>query len=223
MRFFRGLAVPEYKSRQVVKKIMTHGLSQGKNWSFEYTRIADIERLFVQKNLSIKHTRDSSQPGFPAVCASGNELGAAHYAWHHNRNSQDDTPVIVEFEADPLCVEIDGRDFLCTVFQRGDAAKSRGALVKTFGEAILRYSERAWAQGNGDDPIALCDLARHDQHVINYHHANNILLRGRFRTAFCSAFIVKLPIEPSNIIRTWIPKTPPEFPIKDIKLTDLIM
>ena len=46
------------------------------------------------------------------MCACGDEEGTAFYAWIHNKTDEDNTPVIVEFEADIATVAVDGRDFL---------------------------------------------------------------------------------------------------------------
>ena len=67
------------------------------------------------------------------MCARGEEMGAAYYAWQHNRTRENDTPILVEFEADEDTVVIDGRDFLTTVFQLGEPTLARPALERTFG------------------------------------------------------------------------------------------
>ena len=191
MRFFRGLAVPAANVVQVLATIRNQGLGLGSQWSFEYRHPGQLDALFARPDLSTQDTRPSDR-GDPAVCACGEEIGAAYYAWQHNRTRENDTPIIVEFEADQDTVAIDGRDFLSTVFQFGEPALARPVLARAFGNEVLPYAERAWATDNQETRIALLDLAVHDPHVVKAHHANTVVLGGRLGTVFRSAFIVKL-------------------------------
>jgi hypothetical protein len=144
-------------------------------------------------------------------------------AWQHNRTRENDTPIIVEFEADEDTVAIGGRDFLATVFQLGEPALARPALARAFGNAVLPYAERAWATDNQDTRIALFDLARHDPDVVKAHHANTVVLGGRFRTVFRSAFIVKLFPAPQSVVRVWSPAAQRALPVPEIMLSSLLI
>jgi hypothetical protein len=223
MRFFRGLTVPAANVDQVLSTIRNRGLSQGSQWSIEYRHPGPLDALFAKPDLSTQDTRPHNQAGDPAVCACSEEMGAAYYAWQHNRTSENDTPIIVEFEADQDAVAIDGRDFLATVFQFGEPALARPALARTCGNAVLSYAERAWATDNQNRRIALCDLARHDPDVVKAHHANTVVLGGRHHTVFRSAFIVKLPTAPQSIIRAWSPIGRPVLPVPGITLSSLLI
>jgi hypothetical protein len=46
----------------------------------------------------------------------------------------------------------------------------------------------------------MCDLAIQDEGVISSHAKNEIIIGGRYGTVFKSAFFVKTPIVPSNIL-----------------------
>jgi hypothetical protein len=223
MRFFRGLTVPAANVDQVLSTIRNRGLSQGSQWSFEYRHPGPLDALFAKPDLSTQDIRPHNQAGDPAVCACGEEMGAAYYAWQHNRTSENDNPIIVEFEADQDAVAIDGRDFLATVFQFGEPALARPALARTCGNAVLPYAERAWATDNQNRRIALCDLARHDSDVVKAHHANTVVLGGRHHTVLRSAFIVKLPTAPQSIIRAWSPIGRPVLPVPGITLSSLLI
>lgn len=222
MRFFRGMTVAAANVDQVLSTIRNQGLSRGSQWSFEYRHPGLLDALFAKPELSTLDTRPRDQAGNPAVCACGEEMGAAYYAWQHNRTRENDTPIIVEFEADEGTIAIDGRDFLATVFQLGEPALARPALARTFGNAVLPYAERAWATENQDARIALFDLACHDCDVVKAHYANSVVLGGRHRTAFRSAFIVTLPA-PQSIVRVWSPTAWPVLPVPEIILSSLLI
>ena len=215
MRFFRGLTVPAANVDQVLSTIRNQGLSLGSP--------GPLDVLSAKPDLSTQATRSRDQAGCPAVCACGEEMGAAYYTWHHDHTRENDTPIIVEFEADERTVAVDGRDFLATVFQFGEPALARPALGRAFGKAVLSYAERAWATDNQDARIVLFDLARHDPDVIKAHHANSIVLRGRYHTVFRSAFIVKRPPAPQSIVRASSPAVPPALPVPEITLSSLLI
>ena len=144
-------------------------------------------------------TRDDAKL-IDAIYACGDEDGALHYANVRNKTLENDTPIIIEFEAPPSSVIIDGKDFLYPIFQGGDPSLCRPLLKKSFGESILDYAELAWNSSDQDYSIAQCDLAINDRNVIRSHYMNKIILGGRYRTRFRSAFSVSLPIKPKNII-----------------------
>lgn len=220
MRFFRGLTVPAENAERVRSTIESQGLGLGSQWSFEYRHPGSLDALFAKHDFSTQDTRPTNQAGVPAVCACGEEMGAAYYAWKHNRTRENDTPIIVEFEADADVVAVDSRDFLATVFQLGAPAAARPALARIFGDAVLRYADRAWATDNQDARIALVDLARHDSAVVKANYANTAVLGGRHSTVFRSAFVVKLPAR--SIVRVWSPTERPSFPVPEIEFSSLL-
>jgi hypothetical protein len=181
-----------------------------------------LDVLFRKVDLSLDDTRPGCTVPQPAICACGEEAGAAYYAWRHNRTTEHDTPVIIEFEADQTTVAVDGKDFLYPVFQMGTSERSQSILVNTFGTRILRYAERAWASDEQEYRIALCDLAIHDPDVVNAHYANILAIGGRYGTIFRNAFTVSLPITRDAVLRVWSPTAPRDIPSPDISLADLL-
>jgi len=150
----------------------------------EHLHPGPLKALLGKVDLSLEDTRPRSANWKPAVCACGEYWGAAYYAWCHNRSGENDTPIIVEFEADKNSVAVDGKDFLYTAFQLGDPERARSILKRGFGPAVLSYADRAWSSEKQSYRIALCDLAIHDLDVVNAHHANDLVFAGRYRTVF---------------------------------------
>jgi hypothetical protein len=97
------------------------------------------------------------------------------------QSGENDTPIHISFDAEASEAVVDGRDSLYTAFQLSDAARARGILERLFGPAILRYADRAWGL-DGDERIALCDLAVQDDAVVRAHAANKTAIAGRFGT-----------------------------------------
>ncbi len=171
-------------------------------------------------DLSIEDTR--SGKSYPVVCACGEVMGAAYYAFKHNRTGQDDTPVLIEFESIETQISVDGRDFLYTVFQMGDPNRATDTLRKCFGDSVLRYAKSAWQTDNQYSRIALCDLSVFDPEVIASHHRSELVLAGRYRTVFRNAFFAKLPILPAWIVRVWTPPGPIRLPTPQVYLNDCL-
>lgn len=68
-----------------------------------------------------------------------------------------------------------------------------------FGPAILRYADRAWGCVDGDERIALCDLAVQDDAVVRAHAANKTVIDGRYGIQFRSEFLVRTPVPAARI------------------------
>lgn len=222
MRFFRGIAVPADKAESTIAGIRQQGLVSGQGtWLMEHEHPGDLDALYMKPDLS----RDDTRPGtraVAAVCACGDELGASYYACSHNLSSDDDTPILIEFEAAVSASAVDGRDFLYTAFQLGDPERALPVLERSFGTAVLRYAERAWSSEDQSFRVAQCDLAIHDPEVVEAHHANEIVIAGRYGTIFRSAFTVALPVRPASIIRVRSPTTIPTLPIPAVSLADIL-
>ena len=123
---------------------------------------------------------------------------------------------------DESSVAVDGRDFLYTAFQLGDPGRARRVLRTAFGKAVLRYAERAWLQESQDQRIALCDLATHDPAVIRAHHANELVLGGRYGTVFRNAFLVRAPILEGSILRVERMGKGTRLPSSAVTLRDVV-
>ncbi len=222
LTFYRGLAVPEAVAGTVMANIRQRGLCEsGRTWVMHQGRPLDPEALFARTDLTTKETRSNHIPEDPAICACGEEDGAAHYAWRHNRSGDDDTPIMVEFRAPIEHVAVDGRDFLYTAFQLGKPERARNVLEGLFGTKVLRYAERAWSSKEGQHDIAMCDLAILDPDVIAAHYANRTVIGGRYRTVFRNAFTVRMPVKPSAIVRVWAPIEKPPGWVPKVSLDDI--
>ena len=164
--------------------------------------------MMAKADLSLADTRPDSMSR-PTVCCCGSIEGAAYYAWHHNRNSRDDTPILIEFHAAIDRVTVDGKDFLYTAFQFGDPAKARYVIERLFGQKALTYAEAAWASEDQQRRVALCDLCTMDPEVIIAHYGNRVLIGGRHNATFHNAFMVALPVQSESIVRGWSPTNRP--------------
>jgi hypothetical protein len=222
MRLFRGMAAESSIVESIISTIKKQGLTpeQGR-WQIEYHHPGALNTLFDKSDISLEDTRPDTRQSQLAVCACGDEMGAAYYAWRHNRSGDNNTPIMVEFDVDEQSIAVDGRDFLYSVFQFGDPSRARPVLEGSFGHAVLRYAERAWGSENQSTRIALCDLAIHDLEVVKAHHANTVVLGGRYRTVFKNAFLVKLPVEACAVVRVWSPSTFPDFPSAGVSVSEL--
>ena len=222
MRFFRGIAVPADKVEITIADIHLQGLASGQGrWRMEHEYPGDLNALYMKLDLSRDDTRPNTR-AVAAVCACGDELGASYYACTHNLTSNNNTPILIEFEAARFASAVDGKDFLYTAFQIGDPERDRPVLKRSFGKAVLRYAERAWSSEDQSFRVAQCDLAIHDPDVVEAHHANDLVLAGRYGTIFRSAFTVALPVQPESIINVWSPSDTPAMPQPGVRLTDIL-
>ena len=139
----------------------------------------------------------------------------------HNKSGENDTPILISFDAEASDAIVDGRDFLYTVFQLSDAARARAVLERLFGPAILRYADRAWGV-DGYERIALCDLAVQDNAVVRAHAANNTVIAGRHATRFRSAFLVRTPVLARRIAGVRVVEDTYELPVPEVILGSLI-
>ncbi|OSJ32164.1 hypothetical protein BSZ19_20225 [Bradyrhizobium japonicum] len=158
-------------------------------------RLKELRRRTDLKRSDV-HT-DAATP--PWVCACARRVDALYYACRHNRSEENNASVVVSFEAPEREIIIDGRDFLYPVFQFGVPERARPALASVFGSAILRYADRAWSTEEQSLRILYCDLAVQDDEVVAAHATNGIVLGGKSRTVFASAFMARAPIMPANI------------------------
>ena len=220
LRLYRGIAVPATSVDGTISLITENGLAETPwSWKMEQNWGLPIDMLLNKVDLSTADTR--AQSAFrPAVCACGTVEGASYYAWRHNRNQRDDTPILVEFGAQLDRIIVDGKDFLFAAFQYGEPEKLKSAVEQLFGETALAYAETAWASENQDRRIALCDLATMDPDVIKAHYANRMVIGGRHGTIFANSFTVALPVQPEAIVRVWSPDNESELPIPWVTVGD---
>jgi hypothetical protein len=186
----RGLSFPLRSVDRHVDNIRRAGLlADAGIWGMIFPDLKPkLKQLRSQQALqrSDVHTKETTPPW---VCACAQRIDALYYACRHNRSRENDASVVVSFEAPAREVIIDGRDFLYPVFQFGAPGLARPALATVFGPAILPYADRAWSSEDQSSRILYCDLAVQDDDVIAAHAKNRIVLSGKARTVFSSAFM----------------------------------
>lgn len=207
---YRGISVPGDEARKIRDRIISQGMrgTEGRQWRFTHYDLRDrLEGLFGKSALSTADTRAKDIPSFDAICACGDETGAAYYALKHNRHRRaDEVSYVIRFSAALKDVYVDGRDFLHTAFQMFDrktsarTAEQNEALRNLFGCGIQRYFLKAVSSSDIRYRWAMCDLACQDPQVVKGHLRNQTLIGGRFGTVFRSAFFVRAPIPPERIL-----------------------
>jgi hypothetical protein len=219
---YRGIAVSAADRDCVTTEVLTAGIRhspQARYDFFLYPLRGRLAELRSKADLNLEDTR--AELSDPAVCACGDEEGAAYYALKHNRSSDHPVPLIVKFQAEPNDLCVDGRDFLYTVFQSGYSKPRSQAIERLFGAAAVSYASQAWASDDQIYRIAMCDLACQDTDVILQHHRNPIVIGGRYRTVFKSAFFVKCPVPPARVVRVWSPDYNGNPPVPEVTLDAL--
>jgi hypothetical protein len=224
MRFYRGITVPIRSAPAVIDQIRTRGLLPGDgNWRMSAADLKGrLEEIWRKPKVTYADTKPTEgNPGPSWVCACAEEQGAVYYACRHDKSGENDTPILISFDAEASDAVVDGRDFLYTAFQLSDAARGRTVLEQLFGPAILRYADRAWGV-DGDERIALCDLAVQDNAVVLAHADNKTVIAGRFGTLLRSAFLVRTPVPAARIADVRVVEDAYELPEPDIVLGGLI-
>lgn len=150
-------------------------------------------------------------PGSPiGICATGCLGGATFYATQHNAK-QGYEPILIEFEAPDSEVYVDGRDFLYTAFQIWDRSgadhqdQQYAAIAQVFGRRCAELFLLATREIEPMRRINLATIAVTDGQVVREHHANITPLQGRYKTLFCSAFIVRGPVPAHRILSVTTP------------------
>jgi len=182
-----------------------------------HRRFADPLVQLQRTNLSIADTRFDG--GQPATFACGDENGGAHYAWREDTGEGTRVPIMVEFEADPADVVVDGRDGLYTLIHLAGHPEVRFMLAMAWGEAVLPYLDAAAAtelnNPGFEQRLAICDLACTDPDVVAAHHTNQKPILGRCETRYKSAFMLPAVVPPSSVNRVWVPERPPHWAAED--------
>jgi hypothetical protein len=214
LNLFRGITVLSEEPSQVTENLAQNGIrgDEGTQWqAFKLNDLRpDIHRFLQKPDLSLTDTRppETAAQYFPTVCACGDELGASYYAVRHNTHSASkETALVIHFSVESSRVYVDGRDFLYTCFQMWDRDGTgflpvqRRSLISLFGKRIIQYFDKAASSRDQKYRIALCDLACQDLQAVRSHAKNRIIIGGRYGVVFSSAFFVKVPLLPTEIIK----------------------
>jgi hypothetical protein len=219
MRFYRGISVPYHRAADVVEKIRGQGLgfADGK-WRMVVSDLkSQLKELWERPTVGLNDTRPEGKD-LTYVCACADQPSAVYYATEHNLTQLNDTPIIIGFNADLRDVIVDGRDFLYTIFQLGDPDRARPIAERIYGNKITDYLDRAWSSDSQDQRIALCDLATQDDQVITAHAKNTMVIGGRYRTRFRTAFMVRAPIPAKRILSIGTPQSDMTTPAPEVTL-----
>lgn len=220
MRFYRGIAVPHDEAEDVIAAISAGGLQAREDDRGALVDLkADLEKIWRKSTITFADTR-SKALGWTWTYACAEEAGALFYACSHNKSAKNDTPILIVFEGKMSETIVDGRDFLYTAFQLGAPERARPVVERLFGSAVLRYINRAWAT-EGEERIALCDLAVQDEAVVLAHAANKTVIGGRYGTRFRSAFLMRTPIVANQIVDVRIVRSDFVLPEAEIFLSDV--
>lgn len=204
MTLFRGYSIPFGEEDRFFREIKQHGIRPYSKSRLTPTKPRPLrantrEELFKKENLTTEDTRPEGAREEEYVFACGDYLGAAYYAKCHNK-IPDSNAFVIQFTVNSINrVSVDGRDFFCTLVQRGRSAERFSALETCYGKSIRRYLDKAWNSDQQDFRIAMCDLAAEDPKIIRAHLASKKVIRGRFRTIFRSAFVIACPVVPADI------------------------
>lgn len=245
IRLYRGIAVERSNLETIMDSIAKIGISgeEGKQWRFELPDISRVRQMCNLDHTSFQQlvgtTDDSSgerilqiifdDTPFRGVCACGDELGGRYYALAHNRTRVRTESLLIIFTANIDDVYVDPRDFLCTAFQLWDRGtklavdRQRAVLCEVYGSQVMKYFDMARLSSSQRFRIAMCNLASFDIQVCLEHYKNKRVLKGRYGTTFSSAFVVKCPIKPDQILEcVHLEKEVWREPNIDIQLTDFI-
>ena len=226
MTFYRGITVNPWDEGRVIENILTNGLrvEDSRSWKgLECVKLqSKVNNLLYKEDLTTKDTRNAviesdlesdsmkKSQAYLSICASGCKLGASYYALNHNYSPRANltSPLLISFKAPIEDLQIDGRDFLYSVFQRSSTLKGVEKLEELFGPKVRLYFDLAanTPHENQDRKIALCDLAIQDEQVIKDHKKNKTIISGRGGVIFKSAFLVREPIAAQRIVSVDRPK-----------------
>lgn len=164
-----------------------------------------FEKILVEPDNIERYNRDSNDISDVGKYVTGCVLGASIYSYDSTTKTNN---VLIEIDANPNQVFIDGRDFLYSAVPRLINNNSLDSnlidkLTNAFGDKFLMYIENA-KQLIGKDSnkiFRLVDYICMDNSVIASHLNNNmILIQGRYTTRFFSAFAVIGGIKSDMII-----------------------
>lgn len=207
LSLYRGITLQENDVVTVIDDIKSNGLKRDARFYNQpfVDRREELPNLLLKHDLNVSDTREATKEIEieDSICFA-DRLGANHYACRDTGGVKT-IPVVISVEVDIKYVQIDGRDFLYTVFQNiareQDIDKVKriiSTLSKLYGEGIALYIQKVFDHPESQE-VAICDLATMDSEVIMAHLKNKVTIKGRYNTIFRSAFFVKTPIGPKSI------------------------
>ena len=223
MRLYRGICVPSAEADFIISDHRTNGIYNHSKANYEMRQARPRNTIQLDAN-NLPNTSDTREDVeiTDAICACGDGAGALYYACKHNQYQNHDTPLLIELDVEISRLAVDAKDFLYTMFQFADPIVARPILEKCFGKRVLDYANLAWECSDQSNRIALCDMAIFDQKVIKSHHANKLVIQGRYNTLFRSAFTISMPILPAEIISITKPEKHTPLPKPFVRIQDIM-
>jgi hypothetical protein len=187
---YRGISLDPTELTKVRDRILDQGITEEPHViryiGLRHVKLPDVMTLCIN---DVELREDVNSWSF----GCGDREGASFYAYRNPPKM----PVLLRLSVDIKSVHVDGRDFLNTAFgfcEVGDKQRKEDVIKSLFGKAVLPYLKRAQESDSHKDRQKLAEAASIDERVIRAHLANRIPIFGRYRTRFCSAFAVQLPI-----------------------------
>ena len=206
----RGIAVNPENAQRIKSEILNNGLGRSvtSNYCCDVRPLgkASREKLFNQRNISRECTVTCDKPNFDITFASADYQTANFYAFrNYDEKERKSHGLVISFEVSIGDVFVDGKDCLSSLFglisqSAQNFWESQTLVSKIFGKDILRYLYRANESQNHETAHALYNLAIQDPKVIKAHAINSLVVGGRARTKFKSAFQINTPVPMERII-----------------------
>jgi hypothetical protein len=237
MKLFRGITVSENQALVVIDQINKNGLNYGDGkWRLE---MPDLKNIFTstdwKKYITDQKYREDYFPEkkyMKIVCACADKKSALYYADVHNRTTEHNVPILIEFDALTKDIVIDTRDFLETVFGMWPYSTNtipknqqiETILLDIFGKSFNPYIQALYATptDNHASKMKLVNIASNDSTIIHDHSNNQTWINGRHGTFFRTAFCIRDPILPTQINRVYIPQDSFSTPFEYVHLHDVI-
>jgi hypothetical protein len=223
---YRGIRAKAEQRDEIVRAHMQGELGpyagSGSGYSFHRLPENERTRLVQLENLTLEMTRPRDTPATGWIFASGDLLGAEHYAFHHGgRLKALEVPLVIEFEVDLDSLVVDGRDCLYTLSYGQHIPAVRAAILAIYGPACIRVIEPATGRDTRE-ATARVDLACQDQAVVQHHLANREVVAGRYGTLFRSSFMLRPAEAAPTVRRVWTPEALQPRPAPDHVVYDLM-
>ncbi len=223
---YRGIRVSADQRDEVVRAHMRGELGPRPDAGFTYlfNRLSEQERtrLSALEDLTLEMTRPSDTPDTGWIFATGDLMGAEHYAFHHGGGViAPDVPLVVELEADLDALVIDGRDCLYTLSSAQHLPAVRSAILSIYGPACIRIIEPATGRDTRET-IARVDLACQDPDVVRHHLAHEGVVSGRHGTLYRSSVMLRPGEAAATVKRVWTPTVRQPRPAPDHVVYDLM-
>ena len=222
---YRGIRAKVEQKDDVVEAHLRGELGPRPDGCFTYlfNRLPEQERTRLLKldNLTLEMTRPSDVDATGWIFATGDLMGAEHYAFHHGRGVKaSEAPLVIEFEADLEALVVDGRDCLYTLSSGVHLPAVRAAILAIYGPLCVRIIEAALGR-DSREAIARVDLACQEIDVIRHHLAHEGVVSGRYETLFRSSFMLRPAEAKAKVRRIWTPEARQLRPAPDFVVHDL--